>query len=73
VAINEVIVNYVIRDLPFGGIKQSGLNPYSGRTGLQLFVNAKAMVIDDGRNDTEPHWFPYGDDQLEAARQRFGS
>jgi len=71
VAINEVIVNYVIRDLPFGGIKQSGLNPYGGRRGLQLFVQPKGMVIDDGRNDAEPHWFPYGEDQLEAARQQF--
>jgi acyl-CoA reductase-like NAD-dependent aldehyde dehydrogenase len=71
VDINEVIVNYVIRDLPFGGVKQSGLNRYHGRTGLQLFTNQKGMVIDDGRNDTEPAWFPYSEEKLEAARQRF--
>jgi acyl-CoA reductase-like NAD-dependent aldehyde dehydrogenase len=71
VDINEVILNYVIRDLPFGGVKQSGINRYHGKTGLQLFTNPKSMVIDDGHNDTEAHWFPYNDDKLEAARQQF--
>ena len=71
VDLNDVIVNYVIRDLPFGGVKQSGQNRYHGRAGLQLFTNAKSMVVDDGRNDAEPDWFPYNEDKLEAARQRF--
>ena len=71
VDINEVIVNYVIRDLPFGGIKQSGLNRYHGKIGLQLFTNPKGMVIDDGRNDSEVHWFPYTKSKLELARQQF--
>ena len=71
VDINDVIVNYVIRDLPFGGVKQSGVNRYHGKIGLQLFTNQKGMVIDDGRNDTEPHWFPYTEEKLELARQLF--
>ena len=71
VDINEVIVNYVIRDLPFGGVKQSGVNRYHGKIGLQLFTNPKGMVIDDGHLDTEPLWFPYTEDKLELARQLF--
>jgi len=68
VDINEVIVNYVIRDLPFGGIKQSGINRCHGPDGLRLFTEPKSMVIDDGACDTEPSWFPYSEAKLDAAK-----
>ena len=71
VDINEVMVNYVIRDLPFGGIKQSGINRTHGPAGLRLFTEPKSMVIDDGLADTEPGWFPYTEASLAAARERF--
>jgi len=70
VDINEVIVNYVIRDLPFGGVKQSGINRYHGPIGLRLFTHPKSMVIDDGTADTEPGWFPYDPAKLQAAREQ---
>ena len=70
VDINEVVVNYVIRDLPFGGVKQSGINRYHGPMGLRLFAQPKSLVIDDGTRDTEPSWFPYDDAKLQAARDR---
>ena len=73
VDINEVIVNYVIRDLPFGGIKQSGINRHHGPTGLRLFTECKSMVIDDGMEDTEPSWFPHTEAKLAAARERFST
>ena len=69
VDINEVVVNYVIRDLPFGGIKQSGINRTHGKVGLQLFTETKSIVIDDGLTNTEPSWFPYSAEKLDAARQ----
>jgi acyl-CoA reductase-like NAD-dependent aldehyde dehydrogenase len=71
VDINDVVVNYVIRDLPFGGIKQSGMQRTHGPMGLRLFTEPKSMVIDDGLTDTEPGWFPYGEAKLAAARDRF--
>ena len=73
VDINEVIVNYVIRDLPFGGIKQSGINRYHGPGGLRLFTEPKSMVIDDGACDTEPGWFPHTEAKLAQARERLVS
>jgi len=71
VDINDVVVNYVIRDLPFGGIKQSGMQRTHGPMGLRLFTEPKSMVIDDGLTDTETGWFPYGEAKLAAARDRF--
>ena len=70
VDINEVVVNYVIRDLPFGGIKQSGINRTHGPMGLQQFCNCKSLVIDDGTRDAEPGWFPYGPAKLQAAKDQ---
>jgi acyl-CoA reductase-like NAD-dependent aldehyde dehydrogenase len=68
VDINDVVVNYVVRDIPFGGIKQSGHNRYHGKVGLELFTDLKGMVIDDGTTDTEPGWFPYTEAKLASAR-----
>ncbi len=70
VDINEVVVNYVIRDLPFGGIKQSGINRHHGPAGLRLFTEPRSMVIDDGLSDTEPGWFPYSPAKQAQARAR---
>jgi acyl-CoA reductase-like NAD-dependent aldehyde dehydrogenase len=73
VDINEVVVNYSMPALPFGGVKQSGINRYHGKIGLRLFTDYKAMVIDDGNTDTEPYWFPYTEDKLDSARKQFAA
>ena len=67
VVINEAVINYIIAALPFGGIKQSGINRYHGKVGMRLFCNIKSMVIGDGKADTEPYWFPYSEAGLSAA------
>lgn len=71
VDINEVIVNYTMPTLPFGGVKQSGINRYHGKIGLRMFTDYKGMVIDDGTADTEPYWFPYTQAKLENAQKQF--
>jgi hypothetical protein len=62
------VVNYVIAALPFGGIKQSGINRYHGKVGLRLFSNIKSMVIGDGKQDTEAYWFPHNEATLQAVK-----
>ena len=71
VDINEVIVNYTMPSLPFGGVKQSGINRYHGKIGLRMFTDYKGMVIDDGTGDSEPYWFPYTQVKLDHARSQF--
>ena len=73
VDINEVVVNYTVPTLPFGGVKQSGINRYHGKIGLRMFTDYKGMVIDDGTTDTEPYWFPYTQDKLEHAQKQFAA
>lgn len=57
VEIKEVIVNYTLPMLPFGDVKQSGINCYQDKIGLR-------MVIDDGTHDTEPYGCPYTQEKL---------
>ena len=71
VDINEVIVNYTMPSLPFGGVKQSGINRYHGKIGLRMFTDYKGMVIDDGTSDSEPYWFPYTQAKLDNAKKQF--
>jgi len=57
--------------LPFGGVKQSGINRYHGKIGLRVFTDYKIMVIDDGTGDSQPYWFPYTEAKLDNARKQF--
>ena len=66
VDINEAVGDYVIAALPFGGIKQFGINRYHGKVGLHLFSKIKSMVIGDGKADTEAYWFPHTEAALQA-------
>ena len=73
VDINEVVVNYTMPSLPFGGVKQSGINRYHGKIGLRMCTDYKGMVVDDGTADTEPYWFPYTEAKLDSARKQFAA
>lgn len=69
VDINDVLIHYAISGIPFGGVKNSGINRYHGQIGLKLFSDYKGMVIDRGEQDTEALWFPYSEEKLQGAKQ----
>ncbi|NNF70462.1 MAG: aldehyde dehydrogenase family protein, partial [Acidimicrobiia bacterium] len=58
VAANDVMINYAIPSLPFGGIGESGYGSNFGPEGLDAFTYPKAIT--DGRVTTprEAWWFP---------------
>jgi acyl-CoA reductase-like NAD-dependent aldehyde dehydrogenase len=57
--INDVIINYAILDVPFGGIKDSGMGFRHGADGLKKFCRAQSIVIDRFGLKHEPNWMPY--------------
>lgn len=59
VSINDVLVTLGNPNLPFGGVKQSGLGAYHGEAGLKAFSHEKAVMRDWLGRKTELHWFPY--------------
>ncbi|MEE4113725.1 MAG: aldehyde dehydrogenase family protein, partial [Desulfobacteraceae bacterium] len=60
VCINDTLAHVAQDDLPFGGIGQSGMGAYHGKTGFLTFSKARP-VFERGRiNSTRLAWPPYG-------------
>jgi acyl-CoA reductase-like NAD-dependent aldehyde dehydrogenase len=63
--INDVITNISNMNLPFGGVKASGLGRYHGAEGLYTFSNIKSVMVDRGRKNNKFTWFPYSGQRLQ--------
>jgi acyl-CoA reductase-like NAD-dependent aldehyde dehydrogenase len=58
--VNEVLINYVALEVPFGGIKDSGIGfRHGGAEGLKKFCRPHSIVIDRFGLKREVLWMPY--------------
>lgn len=57
--INNHMVNEANPNLPFGGIKDSGIGRVKSEIGLHTFCNIKAIIIDKQSSKIESHWYPF--------------
>ena len=57
--VNDCITNYTAQELPFGGIKESGIGVRHSAAGIQKYCNPHAILITRFAGKREPYYFPY--------------
>ncbi len=74
VCVNECLVSAGCTDLPFGGIKQSGVGTrHGGADGLRQFCIPQSVLIERRRRRTrEPNWFPYSAKRAQLLERMMG-
>ncbi|HEX8243206.1 MAG TPA: aldehyde dehydrogenase family protein, partial [Longimicrobium sp.] len=64
VMVNDVLINFGIPELPYGGVKESGFGRMMGDEGLLEFSQVKAVADTRIAFRRELFWFPYRAKQL---------
>jgi acyl-CoA reductase-like NAD-dependent aldehyde dehydrogenase len=59
VNINDVIVNYVLMDVPMGGWKESGIGFRHGEYGIKKYCRPESVIVARLGGKREPTWYPY--------------
>ncbi|MBF6607349.1 MAG: aldehyde dehydrogenase [Flavobacterium sp.] len=58
--INDTMVHFVNRRLPFGGVGESGMGSYHGKNGFDIFTHKKSVVKKATWLDVPLRYAPYG-------------
>jgi len=69
VCINDCVVSYGVPELPFGGVKESGLGRRHGVVGLRKYTIQQSIAEDRFGLAREPHWLPYNETALRLAEK----
>lgn len=58
--INDVVVHLATSSLPFGGVGESGMGAYHGKTGFETFSHTKSILDKKCWLDLPMRYQPYG-------------
>jgi len=57
--VNDCLVNYLALEVPFGGMKESGMGARHGRKGIQKYCQTQQIMVTRFAPKKEIHFFPY--------------
>lgn len=58
IVVNDCLVGAQITEVPFGGVKESGIGGRNGPDFLRRYCHAHSIVVDRFGGAKEPNWFP---------------
>ena len=67
--INETSMIYGALEVPFGGVKSSGLGQVNGANGLLNYARAFPILSDRFGSSEESVWFPYTEDKTDGLKK----
>ena len=59
--VNDCVVNYLAPELPFGGLRDSGLGVRHGPQGIRMYCSQQSVLVTRRGRAREPHMFPYSE------------
>jgi acyl-CoA reductase-like NAD-dependent aldehyde dehydrogenase len=57
--VNDAVSNYAAQELPFGGVKESGIGVRHSSAGIRKYCNTHAILITRFAMKRELYWFPF--------------
>jgi acyl-CoA reductase-like NAD-dependent aldehyde dehydrogenase len=57
--VNDAVANYAAQELPFGGVKESGIGVRHSAAGIRKYCHAHALLITRFAMKRELYWFPF--------------
>jgi acyl-CoA reductase-like NAD-dependent aldehyde dehydrogenase len=57
--VNDAVVNYGAQELPFGGVKESGVGARHSAVGIRKYCHAHAILVTRFGMKRELYWFPF--------------
>jgi len=57
--VNDAVANYAAQELPFGGVKESGIGVRHSSAGIRKYCNAHAILVTRFAMKKELYWFPF--------------
>lgn len=67
--VNHAAMHFLVPSLPFGGIGQSGMGAYHGRTGFLELSHQKAVLVRSFRPDPTVVYPPYSATAMKFIRR----
>src|SRR5436305_881438 len=57
--VNDAVANYAAQELPFGGVKESGIGVRHSAAGIRKYCHAHAIMVTRFAMKKELYWFPF--------------